>query len=193
MKRLYLFIFLFVSIFISSNNALAEPVRTQDIYSTIYTLPVSWVDRDNPSKQDQLYTIATAIEKATQQANWNDNDRTSLAAYLITIGFHESKFSIRIHKGVKRAYSYGLFQVTPQAHHVKREQLIGLSQEETDSSALIAAGAIAKSFGCGYSPADHFTAYYGGVPCKTDWRTLKQRVSTFYYVHATLIRFGKDD
>lgn len=194
MKQL-LFTLLFVLAIIFSNVALAETPKTisaATIYETMLVLPVAVQDRDDPRKQDQLYTIAVAIERAIPQVNWQENDKAGLAAYLVTIGWHESRFRIKIHEGVKHSYSYGIWQVTPQAYHVTRTELIGLSQDETDHTAVIAARAISVSWHCGSKPADHFTSYYGGVPCGKDWKTLRQRVNTFWYVRGLIVRFEKE-
>lgn len=158
----------------------------ESIHHTIQRLPVAYQDRlDAEAKDRQLQTIATSIRAATEATEYKGT-KLELTTYLISIGYHESRFRIKVHQGYLKAYSYGVWQVTPHAFHVKREQLIGLSQEETDSAALIAAYAIAKSFNCGNTPAGHFTAYYGGVPCGTKWKTLDERVNTYWYVYTTL-------
>lgn len=191
MKRIFISLVLFLSVFFNINNVRAEQVDAQDIYEVISHLPVAWTDRDDVRKDGQLQTIAVAIDIATQQANWNDNDRVSLASYMITIGYHESRYRLKIHEGVKRAYSYGVWQVTPQSFHVKRTELIGLSYDETQHTAHIVAGIISRSWQCGGTPEGHFTAYYGGVPCGTNWKTLKSRVSTYWFVRAKLVKLGK--
>lgn len=191
MKTIIFVITLLLTIF-RSNLAQAEysPNQATTIYEVLNVLPVASKDRDDPRKQDQLYTIAVAIERAVIKTKWLEKDKVSLTAYLITIGYHESKFGLKVHEGYRHAYSYGIWQITPSAYGVKRLDLIGLSQDETDHTAEIAARAVSTSWGCGSSPADHFTAYYGGVPCKTDWPTLRQRVGTFWYVRNLLVRFG---
>lgn len=192
MRRIIVSLVLFLSVFFSINVARAEPVDAQDIYEVISNLPIAWADRNDVRKDGQLQTIAVAIDIATQNANWNDNDRVSLASYMITIGYHESRYRLKIHQGLKHAYSYGVWQVTPQSFHVNRTELIGLSYDETQHTAHIVASIIAKSWQCGYSPTDHFTAYYGGVPCKTSWKTLKERVATYYYVRNKLVKLAHE-
>ncbi len=200
MKYLIRVLILLLSLFFFSisSNALAETseqpktISAATLYEVMNVLPIAVVDRDDPRKQDQLYTIAVAIERAIPQTRWPQNDIEGLAAYFVAIGYHESRFRLKIHEGVKRAASYGIWQVTPHAYNVKRLELIGLSQEETDHTAVIVGKAIATSWHCGSSPADHFTSYYGGVPCKKDWRTLKQRVNTFWYVRAMIVQFERD-
>lgn len=155
-------------------------------------MPIAVADRNDPRKQDQLYTIALAIERAIPQTKWPENDAAGLAAYFVTIGWHESRFRLKVHEGYRRAASYGIWQITPHSYKVKRIELIGLSQEETDHTAIIVGRAISTSWHCGSSPADHFTSYYGGVPCKTNWKTLKERVNTFWYVKSMIIRFEKN-
>lgn len=181
MKSLLTLLVMF-SVLLFGGVSNAEPVSYEAIHSAIVRLPVANTDRNDSYKEEQLRTISRAIEKVTQEVKWPDNDRVSLAAYLVTIGYHESRFSIKIQEGVKRAHSYGIWQVTPWAHKATRAQLIGLTQKETDSAALIAATAFSKSWNCGSSPADHFTAYYGGVKCGEKWKTLDSRVRTFWWI-----------
>ncbi len=182
MKLIILIFALLISV-----NAKAEPVSYEAIHYALTQLPVAVQDRDNEFKQEQLSIVAHAIEKATQQVKWPNSDRTSLAAYLVAVGYHESRYRIQTHEGVAKAHSYGLWQVTPWAHKVTREELIGISQSQTDRSALIAATALSRSWQCGPNPADMFTAYYGGAACKSDWRTLKSRVRTFWWVRQTIV------
>ena len=174
--------------FCSAKQAHAEEVPYEVVHAVIVKFPVAHQDRDNSYKQEQLKTVAQAISDAGQAVRWKDNDRVSLVAYLLTIGYHESRYRIKIHEGVKHAYSYGLFQVVPQSHGVKRSDLVGLTYKETFTSAFISGSVIAKSFQCGSQPADIFTSYYGGVPCKTKWKTLDSRVSTYYWARAKLVK-----
>lgn len=199
MKHLIRVLILSLSLFFFSSSSMAadeqEKPRTisaATLYEVMNALPVAVADRADPRKQDQLYTIAVAIERAIPQTKWPQNDLAGLAAYFVAIGYHESRFRLKIHEGAKKAHSYGLWQVTPHAYKVKRTDLIGLTQDETDHTAIIVGRAISTSWNCGSSPADHFTAYYGGVPCKKDWRTLKERVSTFWYVRAMIVQFERE-
>lgn len=189
----FLLVMLFSNVSLADERAeTPKTISAATLYEVMTVLPVAVADRDDPRKQDQLYTIAVAIERAIPQTKWPQNDLAALAAYFVTIGYHESRFRLKIHEGVKRAHSYGVWQVTPHAYKVKRTDLIGLTQYETDHTAVIVGRAISTSWNCGSSPADHFTAYYGGVPCKKDWRTLKERVSTFWYVRAMIVQFEKE-
>ncbi len=186
MKSTIAFLTFFVILFFSF-PVKAELVSYEAIHSALTELPVAWQDRNDSYKQEQLRNVARAIESAAQTVKWPENDRVSLAAYLITIGFHESRYSIKIHEGIRKAHAYGLWQVEPHAHRVTRADLIGLTFLETEHTATIAAGVLSKSWQCGARPEDIFTAY-GGRPCKSDWKTLKSRVATFWWIKSIIIR-----
>ncbi len=189
-KIIFLLSFLFV--FYSTDVHAQQRIDASTIYEVLLTLPIAKDDINDPRKQDQLYPIATAIERAVPKTKWPENDKVGLVSYFVAIGYKESRFALKVHHGVPRAHSYGIWQVTPWAYKVKRIDLIGLSQTETDHTAEIVGRAISTSWNCGSSPADHFTAYYGGVPCNSDWPTLKERVRLFWYVRGTLVKFQND-
>ena len=173
-----------------STHAHAETIPVAAVSKVINKLPIAWVDRADSRKPEQLETIARSIAEVASDRDikWNYNDRVSLAAYLLAVGYHESRYRISIHSGVKKAYSYGVWQIVPFAHHVTRADVVGLSYTETYGAAFIAASILSKSFQCGGQPADIFTAYYGGVPCKTKWKTLSSRVATYYWARNELVK-----
>ncbi len=171
--------------------AKSEPVSFGAIYSVLVKFPVAVADRSDSYKNNQLETIAKSIEIATQQAKWPEDQRVDLASYLLTIGYWESRYRINLHEGAVKAHSYGLWQVTPGSYGIRRLDLIGLTEKETTRSANAAALHLSNSWQCGSKPEDHFTAYYGGTKCGSDWKTLKQRVNTFYWVKQALMKLGK--
>lgn len=189
--RLISIFLILLSVLFSTSPAYCEPVSYEAIHYALEKLPIAYEDRNDSYKPEQLRIVARAIESATQMVRWPENDRVSLAAYLVSIGYHESRYTIRIHAGVPKAHSYGNWQVEPLPHRVRRVDLIGLTFKETESSALIAAGVLAKSWQCGGRPQDIFSAY-GGRACKTDWKTLKSRVSTFWWVRSMIVTQMKD-
>jgi hypothetical protein len=191
MKRLLIIFCLLFAIVSFQSSAIAEPVSEASIRNALERFPVAYQDRDDSYKSTQLDTIAHAISEATKVAKWNDNDRVSVAAFLITIGWHESRFLIRVHEGERKRFSYGLFQIHPASHGVTRADVVGLTRAETTRAAVVAASVLSKSWTCGGTPAGWFTAYYGGVPCGKDWKTLKARVNTFYWVRAYLVKENK--
>lgn len=158
------------------------------VLAVILAQPVCWADRALPVevKRDQLGVIADAIAEAS--------DTPERAALLITIGYHESRWCIRVHAGIKRGGAgEGLWQLEG-AHHGDGSRS-GLSRYETADAALLASAQLDRSYQCGSSPAAILTAYAGrpcwqsasdprypgdtGVEWGYGWPTLTSRVRTY--------------
>ncbi len=152
-------------------------------------LPTCHVDADDPRKAAQLETVASSISSAVESTSWA-GDKRDQAAMLTSIGYHESRYCIATHEGKRKSYATGLWQVEAASHGVTRDDLRGLSQEQTDSSAMIAARVLSKSWRCGGGPRGWFVAYYGGCPCDAKgWEhRLAPRVRTFNYMRSVIGR-----
>ena len=193
MRYCYAFL-IALTLWVGAGTVRAEYVSTEAIHHALIALPVAVADRKDSYKPQQLKTIAIAIQAATESARWPDNQRATMAALLVTVGYFESRYALRIHDwNPKRySYSYGIFQVTPQAHGVQRHELVGLTIAQTTRAATIAAGVLSKSRQCGDTPHGWFTAYYGGVKCGVPWRTLEARTNTFWYVRALIVKYDRE-
>lgn len=141
-------------------------------------LPQCYVDREDPRKPGQMQSIAEAIAHAAPSPR--------RAVFLIVIGYHESRFCLRVHSGDHPGRGRGLWQLEGQE---KRYQgpFVGLTPEETGNAAWVASAIIGRSTRCGLAPAAVLTAYAGRA-CGTDWPTLADRVRTFEKVSSRLQR-----
>ena len=145
--------------------------------------PVCWVDRDDARKPAQLAVIAEAIAKAAPTPE--------RAAYLISVGWHESRWCLRVHSGAHRGPGRGLWQIEGRRGKLPGP-FVGLSQAETDNAAAVASDVLSRSHQCGSSPAGVFTAY-AGRPCGSPWVTLTSRVRTYYWALGALHRAGNHE
>ena len=135
--------------------------------------PVCWADRRVPQadKQGQLAAIATAIADASPTVE--------RAAYLVAIGWHESRWCLAVGSGAKRGGRGEGYWQLEGSHHAPGARS-GLSLEATRSAALLASAQLQRSQQCGKSPAAVLTAY-AGRPCgqaSGGWLTLTARVRT---------------
>lgn len=147
-----------------------------------------WADRGDIRKPAQLETIAEAITVATERARWR-GDRMVLAALLITIAWHESKFCLAIHEGKPgMAGALTIFQIE-RGSRLKGYRA-GLDLDSTISAATAAADLLSRSHQCGESPISFFRAYTSAA-CDAEFPTLHARVRTFHVVFARLVRAGK--
>ena len=153
-------------------------VSTAAVLVVMQALPSCWADREDPRKPEQLQNLAAAIAQASPNP--------LRAAFLVAIGYHESRFCLRVHSGVDTGPGRGIWQLEGQS---KRYQgpFVGLTPEETGNAAWVASQIIGRSAQCGSRPADVFTAFAGRA-CGTVWPTLADRVRTFWFVSARLHR-----
>ena len=101
-------------------------------------------------------------------------------------GCNKSRYCTDVHAGNCRpgtcggGAAFGPWQVEPR-NREDGKALVGLDQEATDRSAAAAAKILSRSWQCGGHPRGWFTAY-AGRKCGTDWKTLEQRVATYWRV-----------
>lgn len=153
-------------------------------------LPACYADRHLPreSKRAQYATIAKSLRKARRSVKWRDD--VSFYAMMIAIGYNESRYCTDVHAGNCRpgtcggGAAFGVWQVEPR-NREDGNALVGLDQEATDRSAVAAAKILSKSWQCGGHPRGWFTGY-AGRKCGTDWKTLEQRVATYWRVAGRL-------
>ena len=148
-------------------------------------LSVCWADRHDPRKAAQLDTIAESVAVASERVKWR-GDRMVLAALLIAIAYHESRLCLDVHEGRKgMAGAVTLWQLERGANLTGYHA--GLSLEDTTSAATAAATHLSRSWQCGATPAGFFRAY-AGAGCETDFKSLKERVATYWFLRARLLR-----
>lgn len=161
-------------------------IATAHVLAVLVSMPPCWADRDvaAETKAAQLSTIADAVAQASL-------GRLDMAAYLITIGYHESKWCLAVHAGERRGgQGEGLWQLEG-IHHGDGARS-GLSPEDTVSAAFLATAQLKRSRQCGREPAAVLTASVGR-PCSqavTGWPTLASRVRGYWWAISALRRAG---
>lgn len=81
--------------------AFAESNHAAWVRAALDSLPCFHEDRGDPNKDAQLDAIAAAVAEVSQDA---PRPPREWAALLLTVGFHESTFSLRIHRGECKPY-----------------------------------------------------------------------------------------
>lgn len=148
-------------------------------------LPCYVEDRDDPDKSAQLDAIAAAIADVSKDAPRSPRE---WAALLLTIGYHESTFSLRIQRGQCKPYEcdHGRARSAWQLHKNLYtapiwEQLHGV--ENTAVQVRAASDALRRAyFTCSRSGVSWLQATlngYAGRRCSDEWPGLNQRVATF--------------
>lgn len=158
------------------------------VSAALAELPVFHEDRANPYKGAQLAVIAKAIAKVS--ANREE------AAFLITLGHHESGLSFRIHAGLCRGFecdkgrAAGLWQ----SHKNSRTEdewrgFMGLDREATTRAAKAAVIDVRRAWGYCRGEPDMVLATiraYAGRGCRGALPGERDRVATYYAVRARL-------
>ena len=164
----------------------AVTVAAAAVLAVLLRQPACWADRHAPpgAKATQLGYVARAIAEASPDL--------PTAAYLLDVGWHESKWCLDVHSGERRGgRGEGLWQLEG-SHHAAGARS-GLSLDETRSAAALAAFAIGHSFQCGHSPAAVLTGY-AGRPCyqarEEGWPTLDSRVRGYWWALGALRKAG---
>lgn len=138
-------------------------------------------------KRAQLITVANAIGAAAK----GDKD---LAAMLVTVAYHESAMSLRIHAGQCKPSEcdHGLAASIFQLHSSKRipldewATLASLDPEATKLAAKRAAQMlIGARYICGRDPARIMTSF-AGLRCDAPWAGLAPRLQTFAKIRGRL-------
>ncbi len=161
------------------------------------SLPVYFEDRADPElKATQLADMATAIEQAAEQHRPPGVKVKDWEATLITVAFHESTNSLRIHQGLCKPHECdsGRARGPWQQHRNGRTEddwnaLIGL--EHTGFQAETASVQLRRGFlNCKGSPAPWLQGTlnnYAGKNCnELNWDGLEDRLQTWTKVRARL-------
>ncbi len=120
--------------------------------SAVLALPIFHEDRAAAIKSEQLATIAAAVDEAAAATKW-PGAPSELRALMLTVAFHESALSLRIHAGdcrkheCDRGRARGLWQQHASSASSREawEQLAGLDAESTRHAAREAARSLARA------------------------------------------------
>lgn len=165
--------------------ALAESNHAAWVRAAMESLPCFHEDRGNADKSAQLDAIAAAIAEVSRDAPRAPRE---WAALLLTIGYHESTFSLRIHRGECRPHECdnGRARSAWQLHKNLFtapiwDQLHGI--ENTSIQVQAASDALKRAyFTCSRSGVPWLQGTlnaYAGRRCGAAWPGLDQRVATF--------------
>ena len=165
--------------------AFAEGNHAAWVRAAMDALPCFHEDRGNPEKAAQLDAIAAAVAEVSQDAPRSPRE---WAALLLTIGYHESTFSLRIHRGECKPYecdqgrARSAWQLHKNLHTAPVwDQLHGI--EHTAIQVRAASDALKRAyFTCSRSGVPWLQATlngYAGRRCSAEWPGLDLRVSTF--------------
>jgi len=165
--------------------AFAETNHAAWVRAAMDALPCYVEDRDEPEKSAQLDAIAAAIADVSKDAPRAPRE---WAALLLTIGYHESTFSLRIQRGQCKPYEcdHGRARSAWQLHKNLFtapiwDQLHGV--ENTKVQVRAASDALKRAyFTCSRSGVPWLQATlngYAGRRCSGEWPGLGQRVATF--------------
>jgi hypothetical protein len=171
--------------------AFAESNHAAWVRAAIDSLPCFVEDRGDPEKSAQLDAIATAIADVSRDA---PRPAREWAALLMTIGYHESTFSLRIQRGECKPHEcdHGRARSAWQLHKnlfnaAVWDQLHGV--ENTSIQVQAASDALKRAyFTCSRSGVPWLQATlngYAGRRCSAEWPGLDQRVSTFNRLQRT--------
>ena len=165
--------------------AFAESNHAAWVRAAMESLPCFIEDRGDPEKDAQLDAIAAAIAEVSKDAPRAPRE---WAALLLTIGYHESTFSLRIQRGQCKPHEcdHGRARSAWQLHKnlftaPVWDQLHGI--ENTAVQVRAASDALRRAyFTCSRSGVPWLQATlngYAGRRCSAEWPGLDQRVSTF--------------
>lgn len=165
--------------------AFAESNHGAWVRAAMDALPCFHEDRGSPDKAAQLDAIAAAVAEVSRDA---PRPPREWAALLLTIGHHESTFSLRIHRGQCKPYecdqgrARSAWQLHKNLHTAPIwDQLQGI--EHTAIQVRAASDALKRAyFTCSRSGVPWLQATlngYAGRRCSAEWPGLDSRVSTF--------------
>lgn len=165
--------------------AFADTNHAVWVRAAIENLPVFHEDRGDSDKAAQLDAIAAAVADVSRDAPRSPRE---WAALLLTIGYHESTFSLRIHRGqckpheCDRGKARSAWQLHKNLYTAPLwDQLHGI--EHTVVQVRAASDALKRAyFTCGRSGVPWLQATlnaYAGRRCSAEWPGLDQRMSTF--------------
>lgn len=154
------------------------------VSAALAILPVFHEDRANPYKGAQMVTLARAIASVSKTKDE--------AAFLITLGQHESGFSFRVHFGICRQFEcdHGRALSPWQMHKNGRTDdewlgFVGLSLQATRGAAFAALQHVRfAERACRYSPDPLVGTFraYAGRGCTVPLPGERDRVATFQAV-----------
>jgi hypothetical protein len=165
--------------------AFAESNHAAWVRAAMDALPCFHEDRGDPDKSAQLDAIAAAVAEVSREA---PRPPREWAALLLTIGHHESTFSLRIHRGqckpheCDRGKARSAWQLHKNLYTAPIwDQLHGI--EHTQLQVRAASDALKRAyFTCNRSGVPWLQATlngYAGRRCSAEWPGLDQRISTF--------------
>jgi hypothetical protein len=165
--------------------ALAESDHAAWVRAAVDSLPRFVEDRGDARKDSQLAAIAAAVADVSREA---PRPPREWAALLLTVGYHESSFSLRIHRGECKPHECdrGRARSAWQLHknlftEPVWEQLHGI--ENTAVQVRAASDALRRAyFTCSRSGVPWLQATlngYAGRRCSSQWPGLDQRTVTF--------------
>lgn len=171
--------------------ALAESDHAAWVRAAVDSLPCFVEDRGDARKDGQLAAIAAAVADVSRDA---PRPPREWAALLLTVGYHESTFSLRIHRGECKPHECdrGRARSAWQLHknlftEPVWEQLHGL--ENTAVQVRAASDALRRAyFTCSRSGVPWLQATlngYAGRRCSSQWPGLDQRTATFSRLQRT--------
>jgi len=171
--------------------AFAEGSHAAWVRAAMDSLPCFVEDRGDPDKSAQLDAIAAAVAEVSRDAPRAPRE---WAALLLTIGYHESTFSLRIQRGQCKPHEcdHGRARSAWQLHKnlfnaSVWDQLHGV--ENTAIQVQAASDALKRAyFTCSRSGVPWLQATlngYAGRRCSAEWPGLDQRVSTFNRLQRT--------
>jgi hypothetical protein len=165
--------------------AFADTHHVAWVRAAMESLPCFVEDRGDPDKSAQLDAIAAAIADVSRDA---PRPPREWAALLLTIGYHESTFSLRIQRGQCKPHECdrGRARSAWQLHKNLFtapiwDQLHGI--ENTKVQVQAASDALKRAyFTCSRSGVPWLQATlngYAGRRCSAEWPGLDQRAATF--------------
>lgn len=186
-------VFVAVVAFILALAAIAH--AGEPLHAAMSRLPVYFEDRDNPAKEEHTRALAAAIEKASD-VRPKGVSRKDWQALLVAVGYWESTFSIRIHRGdcKKHECDAGRARSPWQMHRnvftaPVWDQLFGI--EHVELQARTASEMLARSYWqcarAGVPWVNGTLSAYAGKRCGDNaWPGFDKRYKTFVSVRARL-------
>lgn len=173
--------------------AFAEGSHAAWVRAAMDSLPCFVEDRGDPDKSAQLDAIALAVAEVSKDA---PRPPREWAALLLTIGYHESTFSLRIQRGQCKPHECdrGRARSAWQLHKnlftaPVWDQLHGI--ENTEVQVRAASDALKRAyFTCSRADVPWLQATlngYAGRRCSAKWPGLDQRVATFGRLQRTAL------
>lgn len=185
-----------------ASSAQTAPTLEEWTVKAIHRLPVFYEDRKagnavelTPEKAAQLHTLAVEVARVSARDRKPPLPPRRWAALILTVGFHESTFSLRIHRGAckphecDRGKARGPFQ--QQENMYTRpvwDRMTGIENTRVQVEAV-------DSFlrrhvmtcpsprqADDITPVEGILTGYAGRRCGSRWKGLDERVATFWKV-----------